>query len=133
MCQAIGQDVGQVACLDVMISTHPARSYVQLRGELDLTTAPGLEQRLDRLRRDGHRQIILDLSGLEFLSAAGLTVLLRADQALRALGGRLVLTGPPRIVRRVFAITGLDATSTIQPVARDWVSLVDHVDLGSAG
>ncbi|MGH3784047.1 MAG: STAS domain-containing protein [Pseudonocardiaceae bacterium] len=116
-----------MACIDVVISTDSARGRVRLRWELDLNTAPHLEQLLDRLRRDGHRQIILDLSGLEFLSAAGLTVFLRADQALRAVGGRVVLTRPTRMARRVLAITELDAILSIQPV-----SVVEHVGLGGA-
>jgi anti-sigma B factor antagonist len=91
-------------------------------------TAPDLEQLLDRLRRDGQRQIILDLSGLEFLSAAGLTVFLRTDHALRTVGGQLVLTRPTRMARRVLTITGLDAALSVQPVEREWVSTVDHVD-----
>ncbi|HEV7828250.1 MAG TPA: STAS domain-containing protein [Pseudonocardiaceae bacterium] len=117
MCSAIGQDVGQLVSFDEANSSGTARS-VQLRGELDLNTAPRLEQLLDRLRCDGHRQVILDLSALEFLSAAGLTVFLRADQALCAVGGRLVLTWPTRMARRVLAITGLDTTLSIQPAGR---------------
>jgi anti-sigma B factor antagonist len=128
MRSAIGQDVGQLVCSDVVISLGTVRS-VQLRGELDLKTAPLLELLLDRLRGDGHRQVILDLSGLKLLSAAGLTVFLRADQALRAVGGQLMLTRPTRMGRRVLAITGLDATLSIQPVGRQWASRVAHVDL----
>jgi stage II sporulation protein AA (anti-sigma F factor antagonist) len=131
MCSAIGQDVGQLVCSDVVISSGTARS-VQLRGELDLNTAPRLEQLLDRLRGDGHRQVIVDLSGLEFLSAAGLTVFLRADQALSAVGGQLMLTRPTRMGRRVLAITGLDATLTVQPVGRKWALRVAQVDLEGA-
>jgi anti-sigma B factor antagonist len=123
MCQAISQDIGQIACFDAVISTDTAGSRVQLRGELDLTTAPQLARLLDQLRRDGHHQITLDLSGLEFLCAAGLAVLLHADQALRAAGGRLVLTRPTRLARRMLAITGLDATLTIQPTQREGVSM----------
>ena len=128
MLQAIDQNIGQSACPDIVITSDTTRSYVRLRGELDQTTAPDLERLLDRLRRDGHRQITLDLSGLEFLSASGLTVFLRTDQALRAIGGQLVPTRTTRMARRVLAITGLDTTLSIQPVEREWVSTVDHVD-----
>jgi anti-sigma B factor antagonist len=134
MPQPIGcQDTDQLACLDVRSFPDTACSCVRLRGELDLATASHLEQRLDRLRRDGHRQLILDMSGLEFLSAAGLTVLLRADQALRALGGRLILTGPTRIARRVLTITELDATLDIQPIPPKSISMVEQVDLDKVG
>ena len=118
MGQAISQDIGQFACFDAVVCTDTAGSRVQLRGELDLATAPQLQQLLDQLRRQGHHQITLDLSGLEFLCAAGLAVFLRADQALRAVGGRLMLTRPTRLTRRVLAVTGLDTTLTIQPAQR---------------
>ncbi|MDQ3762910.1 MAG: STAS domain-containing protein [Actinomycetota bacterium] len=115
MCQAIDQlTQGQLACFDVVIPTSTAGSCMQLRGELDSNTAPGLERLLNQLCRNGHRQITLDLSELTFLSAAGLTVFLQADQVLRATGGRLVLTHPTRMTRRILAITGLDITLTIQ-------------------
>ncbi|MGH3972552.1 MAG: STAS domain-containing protein [Pseudonocardiaceae bacterium] len=125
----MSQAIGRLPCFDVVISTEAAHGCVQLRGELDLSTAPRLEQLLDRLRRDGHRQITLDLSGLEFLSAAGLTVFRNADHALRAVGGRLTLTRPTRMARRLLAIAGLDAL-TIQPVQRERVSIVQHVGPG---
>jgi anti-sigma B factor antagonist len=132
MCHAISPDADQSACFAVTIFTDAACSYLQLRGELDVSTAADLEQILDRLRRAGHHQITVDLSGLEFLSASGLTVFLRAEQALGAVGGQLVLTRPTRMARRVLAITGLDTTLRIQPVARQWVSMVDHVDVRGA-
>ncbi len=52
--------------------------------------------------------------------------------ALRALGGRLLLTRPTRMARRVLAITELDTTLNIQPVHRPWVPMVDHVTVGGA-
>ncbi|MGH3781922.1 MAG: STAS domain-containing protein [Pseudonocardiaceae bacterium] len=127
MCQAINQGAdGQLAGLHAVISTDTTGSRVQLRGALDLVTAPALHRLLDQLRCEGHRQITLDLSGVEFLSAAGLTVFARADQALRAVGGRLALTGPTRMARRVLAITGLDNTLSIQPVQRQRVSIAER-------
>jgi anti-anti-sigma factor len=76
-------------------------------------------------------KITLDLSGLEFLCAAGLAVFLRADQALRAVGDRLVLTRPTCLVHRVLAIVGLDATLAIQLAQREGVSMAMH-DSGEA-
>jgi hypothetical protein len=59
------------------ISTE--RIIVQLFGELDVVSAPRLEERLDQLRRDGAQLITLDLSGMEFVGAAGLSVFIGAD------------------------------------------------------
>jgi anti-sigma B factor antagonist len=101
-------------CFEVVLFTDTTRSCAQLRGELDLSTAPQLERLLDQLYRDGYRQITLDISGLEFLGASALSVFVRVDQALRASGGELILTRPSRMASRILSITGLDATLTIQ-------------------
>jgi stage II sporulation protein AA (anti-sigma F factor antagonist) len=112
-CAANGAD-GRLSSFEVVLSTDTTCSWAQLRGELDLTSAPRLERLLDELRRDGYRQIILDMSALEFLGASALSVFVRVDQALRAAGGELVLTQPSRMASRILSITGLDATLTIR-------------------
>jgi anti-sigma B factor antagonist len=99
--------------LYVDISRDTIRSEVRLSGALDITTTDRLEAGLDQLIRSGYRHIVLDLTELDFLAAAGLRVLVHADAALRTAGGRLTLTNLPRIVRRVLAITALDETLTI--------------------
>jgi hypothetical protein len=56
----------------VQVCSQDRRSWVILCGELDLASAPHLQQVLDQLCRDGYSEIVLDLSGLDFLGAAGL-------------------------------------------------------------
>ena len=99
----------------VQVCSQDRRSWVILCGELDLASAPHLQQVLDQLCRDGYSEIVLDLSGLEFLGAAGLSVFHRVDHQLRAANGRLILHRPGHRARRVLAITGLDTVLTIQP------------------
>lgn len=97
----------------VEVSSEAVRSWVTLSGELDLASAPYLQQILDQLCRDGFPEVVLDLAGLKFLGVVGLEVFLRADDQLRATGGRLILNRPGRLVRRVLAITELDTVLTI--------------------
>jgi anti-sigma B factor antagonist len=92
-----------------------ARSWVVVSGELDLASAPRLQQVLDQLCQDCPAEVVLDLAQLEFLGASGLEVFLRSDDQLRAAGGRLILNRPGRLVRRVLAITELDTVLTIRP------------------
>jgi anti-anti-sigma factor len=105
---------GRPGSFQVVVSTGTTRSAAQLYGELDLITAPRLEGILDQLRGEGHQQITLDLSGLEFLGAAALSVFVRVDQALRATGGELVLIRPTRMARRILEVTELDTQLTIR-------------------
>ena len=132
MCQAISQTTEtRLAGFEVVLSTDTAGSCVQLRGEMGVATASDLERLLDQLRRDGHRQVALDSSRLEFLSAAGLSVPLRADHSRHAAGSRLVLTRPTGMARHTLAITGLDTTLTIHK-PMEWVASGDYVDPGAA-
>lgn len=101
---------------EVAVRTGAVGSWVVLSGELDLASAPHLEQVLDQLCRDGVLEIVLDLSRLDYLSAAGLGVFLGADDSLRAAGGRLILHRPGRLARRILTITGLDTVLTIRPM-----------------
>jgi anti-sigma B factor antagonist len=110
---AAGVDGGPVFTVEVC--SDALSSWVILSGELDLASAPHLRQVLDQLCRDGVLEVVVDLSGLEFLSAAGLAVFHRADDNLRAGGGRLILHRPGRLARRVLVITELDTVLTIRP------------------
>jgi anti-anti-sigma factor len=56
---------GEPSC-GVQVCSQDRRSWVTLRGELDVASAPHLQQALDQLCRDGYSEIVLDVSGLEF-------------------------------------------------------------------
>lgn len=79
-------------------------AYVFVRGELDLATAPLLEERLVAL--DG-ADVLIDLGELGFIDSTGLRVLLSADHRARTGGRALKLTPGPPEVMRVFACVGL--------------------------
>ncbi len=79
-----------------------------LKGELDLSTIEKVEEELTRAEDDGHRLIVLDLSGLTFLDSTGLRTIVTADQRARRGGRRVVILKGPATVHRVFTITRLD-------------------------
>lgn len=83
---APGDEEDSHEALVVELDMDTARTDVRLFGPLDLASAPGLRATLDRLRHDGSRHIVLDLAGLDFVSAIGLGVFVDVDQALRAVG-----------------------------------------------
>ena len=83
-------------------------TVVAVRGEIDIATVPELAGRLDELRPEDLRELIVDLDGVGYLAADGLRVLVRLRRRVRDGGGSLRLVcGSPR-VRRVFQVTDLD-------------------------
>src|ERR1700743_633067 len=78
-----------------------------LLGDLDVATAPDLHSVRDALIADGHRDLRLNLSGLAFMDAAGVGVLVGAQAHLANLGGPLPLTFVHGIPERILGICGL--------------------------
>ncbi len=77
---------------------------IALEGRLDTTTAPELEQALKE-SLDSAQELIMDFSKLDYISSAGLRVLLSAHKTMRAKGGMKVVN-VNEIVKEVFDVTG---------------------------
>lgn len=85
---------------------------VALEGRLDTTTAPDLEKEL-RDSLDGVTNLTLDFTRLEYISSAGLRVLLSTHKAMAGKGGMKV-THVNEIVNEVFEVTGFADILTIE-------------------
>jgi anti-sigma B factor antagonist len=94
----------------VTVDQDNGRAVVAVRGELDLATAPQLEEALLPGLREGG-SALLDLRGLEFMDSTGVRVIVAAHHAAQEHGGSLSLvrTAPDGPVARVLEISGLDA------------------------
>ena len=75
-------------------------------GELDTNTSPEAEAHLDELRASGIQKILLNFEKLDFISSAGLRVLLANAQQLSSAGGELRLCNLNVNVKEVFDISG---------------------------
>lgn len=89
-----------------------ARLTLALEGRLDTTTAPQLEAQLER-ELPGTQELALDFGGLEYISSAGLRVLLMAQKAMNRQGS-MVLLNVNDTVNEVFEITGFSDILTIE-------------------
>lgn len=83
------------------------RRILRLSGECDIATAPRLHEALTPLRGEV-RELVLDLSGLDFIDSSGIAVVAGALKWLRESDATLVVTGAHGPVRKAFEITGLD-------------------------
>ncbi|MEO3809682.1 STAS domain-containing protein [Sphaerisporangium sp. B11E5] len=92
----------------------PGRQVVNVGSRLDGGTVAGLRPRLHEAVDRGEGDLVVDLSGLEMIDAAGLGVLVGTHRrALRA-ERRLVLRGVPPRVMRVLAITRLHRVIAVE-------------------
>jgi anti-sigma B factor antagonist len=82
-------------------------------GEIDLSTAPGLRARIEQLVRDGTRRLVVSLERVGFLDSSGLGALVVAMKGMREAGGRMSLICSRESVLKVFTVTGLDRVFSI--------------------
>ena len=94
--------------LDITTRDREGGAVVELSGELDIASAPKLDEEVARLEGEGHALIVIDLRRLEFMDSSGLRALLAADTRARTRGGRLVIVRGDERIQRVLRITRLD-------------------------
>jgi anti-sigma B factor antagonist len=93
------------------LSVEPHRTgcaVVVATGELDLSGARRVLDKLDRLVTEGRDRIVLDMSGVAFCGAQAMSALVRTRARAQRAGGWLRLAAVPPHIRRVFAKTDLD-------------------------
>lgn len=86
---------------------------LDLEGRLDTTTAPQLENELKVSLYD-IKELTLDMENLEYLSSAGLRVLLAAQKQMQKQQGNMVIVNVNEIIMEVFEITGFVDIITIK-------------------
>jgi anti-anti-sigma factor len=77
-----------------------------LEGRLDATNSKMFEDKILAVIDEGERQLVIDLSQLNYVSSAGLRVFLLASKRLSPAGGKLVLCSLQEPVKEVFEIVG---------------------------
>lgn len=95
---------GWLGDFSITISSHPGSDVVSLRGELDLVGAGGLRACLARLHAP---TVVVEVSRLSFIDAAGISALVLAYTRATHEGRSLVLRGAEGIVLQVLELTGL--------------------------
>ena len=77
---------------------------ISIEGRLDTTTAPQLETELKK-SLDGIKTLVLDIAALEYISSAGLRVLLSAQKVMNK-QGEMTIKGANEAIMEIFEVTG---------------------------
>jgi len=93
---------------DVTSARRVDTVHLRLSGELDISSAPKVEDELARVEPGRPELIVLDLRNLAFMDSTGLRLLIAADTRARNAGRKLLIVKGPEAVQRVFRITRLE-------------------------
>ncbi len=99
--------------LEIIKELNGSGLLIYLKGRLDISTSPQLEEVLDESLGDDVESLVVDAEGLEYVSSAGLRVLLSTHKKMSAKGG-LTLRNVTRDVMEVFELTGFSEVLNIE-------------------
>ncbi len=97
---------------EIKKTTEPGKAHYELTGRLDTTTAPQLEQDI-KSSLDGVTELTLDMKGLDYISSAGLRVLLSAQKVMNK-QGEMTIRNVNETVMEIFDVTGFSDILTIE-------------------
>ncbi len=89
-------------------------TVLEVKGEVDLFTAPKLKERAIDVIDEGTTALALDLRGVDFMDSTGLGVLIGTLRRLSERDGQLLLVAPQPAVLRVLTVTGLHKVFAIR-------------------
>ncbi len=103
--------------MDFGVATTQAGKHAvaEVTGELDVYTAPALEELLGDLVDAGKVDIVVDLTGVTFMDSTGLGLLIKVLKWTREHDGSLRIVANTEKVLKVFRVTGLESVLSIFP------------------
>ena len=90
--------------MNINIERENGKALMKIEGRLDTTTAPELEKAING-EGDELKDLVLDFNGVDYISSAGLRVLLTAQKKMNA-QGHMELRGVSEAVMDIFEMTG---------------------------
>ena len=86
---------------------------LSFKGRLDAVSAPDAEKEVNAVLSAGSNQLLISLKDLEYISSAGLRVLLVAAKGIRSSNGKIILCSLSDNVKEVFEISGFSSIFNI--------------------
>lgn len=94
--------------MEITINEYKRVAVITVTGRVDSVTANDFESNINSVIEQGKHNLALDLSQVDFLSSAGLRVLVTTRKTLQAAGGDIVLAQPSDRVVETLDTAGLD-------------------------
>ena len=94
--------------MEIIENQKEGINIFKLNGRLDSNTSPTLEKKLMDAMEGGARSVVIDFENLDYISSAGLRIILKTTKDLKRTEGNIVLCAMQDYVREVFEIAGFD-------------------------
>jgi anti-sigma B factor antagonist len=95
--------------MEIIEESQSGINIFKLNGRLDSNTSQGFEKKIFQAIDDGSKSMVIDFKDLEYISSAGLRVILKATKALKREEGKMMLCDMQDYVKEVFEIAGFDS------------------------
>ncbi|MBE8221159.1 MAG: STAS domain-containing protein [Bdellovibrionales bacterium] len=99
--------------IGIKIEDNKNAKVVSIEGLLDASMANAVSERLHDILEGECKKLVFDLSSLEYISSAGLRVLLYSAKKMQSKNGQTSLCDIPKSVQRVLEISGLNTIFSI--------------------
>lgn len=97
-------------------------------GEIDIYTAPRFKEGITELISAGHTNLLIDMTGVDFMDSSGFGTLLSATKPLRPVGGSLSLCGCNEAITRMLEITRLNTLFRVFKDREEALQRLQHAD-----
>jgi len=101
--------------MDITTTSKNNATILSITGRIDTATAPELEQAINKEIDTGHRQILLNFSGVSYISSGGLRVLLATAKKLKTPGDKFGICGLSQEVLKILKLAGFTSIFSIYP------------------
>ena len=99
--------------MEVKFNKQDNSLTVMISGNIDTVTAPELDSKLQENISDV-KDLVLDFAAVDYISSAGLRVILMANQQMEDVDGNLTVKNVNEDVRDVFEMTGFDSLLNLE-------------------
>jgi anti-sigma B factor antagonist len=101
--------------LNISVESLKRVELVEISGRVDSSNASELDHALKDVNERGRHNIVLDLSGVNYMSSAGLRSLVATLRECKKRGGDLRIANPSERVSEVLSLAGLDSLFQVYP------------------
>ncbi len=101
--------------MNVKVIVSKEYTLVSVEGRVDTTNALEFEKPLTEVINGGCKKLILDCSGLNYISSSGLRIFLVVQKKMKALNGHFILCCLQPSIREIFDISGFSSIFSMHP------------------